>query len=144
MARAPDDKTNESRRLAVKTGSKMWLVPLCNTLFFRKLRNLFYSFSLTIVLSSPVDTDSPGVVVFSYPRYCRYRALAARLEGVRGDWLRDSLVAALGGYAAPTANTRILYCKVRMVWCSHYLLDVTIKILSVAIVNDSCNECNQR
>ncbi|KAL0808336.1 hypothetical protein ABMA28_012822 [Loxostege sticticalis] len=58
-----------------------------------------------------VDTDSPGVVVFSYPRYCRYRALAARLEGVRGDWLRDSLVAALGGYAAPTANTRILYCK---------------------------------
>ncbi|XP_072941386.1 uncharacterized protein [Epargyreus clarus] len=58
-----------------------------------------------------VDTDSPGVVVFSYPRYCRYRALLSRLEGVQGDWLRDSLVAALGGYAAPTTNTRILYCK---------------------------------
>ncbi|XP_063371173.1 uncharacterized protein LOC134659461 [Cydia amplana] len=57
------------------------------------------------------DSDSPGVVVFSYPRYCRYRALLSRLEGLQGDWLRDSLVCALGGYAAPTKNTRILYCK---------------------------------
>ncbi|KAF9810176.1 hypothetical protein SFRURICE_017400 [Spodoptera frugiperda] len=52
-----------------------------------------------------------SVVVFSYPRYCRYRALIARLEGIQATWLRDSLVAALGGYAAPTKNTRILYCK---------------------------------
>ncbi|CAH2062509.1 unnamed protein product, partial [Iphiclides podalirius] len=58
-----------------------------------------------------VDAVSPGVMVFSYPRYCRYRALVARLEGIQADWLRDSLVAALGGYAAPTRNTRILYCK---------------------------------
>ncbi|CAK1597585.1 unnamed protein product [Parnassius mnemosyne] len=58
-----------------------------------------------------VDADSPGVMVFSYPRYCRYRALLSRLEGIQADWLRDSLVAALGGYAAPTKNTRILYCK---------------------------------
>ncbi|KAI5640795.1 ARID/BRIGHT DNA binding domain-containing protein [Phthorimaea operculella] len=57
------------------------------------------------------DTDSPGVVVFSYPRYCRYRALLARLEGMQSAWLRDSLVAALGGYAAATNNTCILYCK---------------------------------
>ncbi|XP_063543566.1 AT-rich interactive domain-containing protein 5B-like isoform X2 [Cydia strobilella] len=57
------------------------------------------------------DAESPGVVVFSYPRYCRYRALLSRLEGIQGDWLRDSLVCALGGYAAPTKNTRILYCK---------------------------------
>lgn len=57
------------------------------------------------------DADSPGVVVFSYPRYCRYRALVARLEGIQADWLRDSLVAALGGYSAPSNNTRILYCK---------------------------------
>lgn len=57
------------------------------------------------------DPSSPGVVVFSYPRYCRYRALLRRLEGMQAEWLRDSLVAALGGYAAPTQNTRILYCK---------------------------------
>lgn len=61
--------------------------------------------------SIATDADSPGVVVFSYPRYCRYRALLSRLEGIQADWLRDSLVAALGGYAAPTNNTRILYCK---------------------------------
>ncbi|XP_013135868.1 PREDICTED: AT-rich interactive domain-containing protein 5B-like isoform X2 [Papilio polytes] len=58
-----------------------------------------------------IDADSPGVMVFSYPRYCRYRAIIARLDGMQADWLRDSLVAALGGYAAPTKNTRILYCK---------------------------------
>ncbi|XP_013174291.1 PREDICTED: AT-rich interactive domain-containing protein 5B-like [Papilio xuthus] len=58
-----------------------------------------------------IDADSPGVMVFSYPRYCRYRALLARLDGIQADWLRDSLVAALGGYAASTKNTRILYCK---------------------------------
>ncbi|CAB3231810.1 unnamed protein product [Arctia plantaginis] len=58
-----------------------------------------------------IDADAPGVVVFSYPRYCRYRALLSRLEGIQADWLRDSLVAALGGYAAATNNTRILYCK---------------------------------
>ncbi|KAI8427196.1 hypothetical protein MSG28_014799 [Choristoneura fumiferana] len=63
------------------------------------------------------DVDSPGVVVFSYPRYCRYRALLSRLEGIQGDWLRDSLVAALGGYAAPTKNTRILYCKRGVTGC---------------------------
>ncbi|XP_049883118.1 uncharacterized protein LOC126378772 [Pectinophora gossypiella] len=57
------------------------------------------------------DVNSPGVVVFSYPRYCRYRALLARLEGIQAAWLRDSLVAALGGYAASTNNTSILYCK---------------------------------
>ncbi|CAG9574075.1 unnamed protein product [Danaus chrysippus] len=61
--------------------------------------------------SITVDVDEPGVVVFSYPRYCRYRALVARLEGIQAAWLRDSLVAALGGYSAPTRNTRILYCK---------------------------------
>ncbi|GBP64168.1 AT-rich interactive domain-containing protein 5B [Eumeta japonica] len=57
------------------------------------------------------EKDAPGVVVFSYPRYCRYRALLRRLDGIQAAWLRDSLVAALGGYAAPTHNTRILYCK---------------------------------
>ncbi|XP_026332417.1 AT-rich interactive domain-containing protein 5B-like, partial [Hyposmocoma kahamanoa] len=59
----------------------------------------------------PSEPDIPGVVVFSYPRYCRYRALAARLEGIKEAWLRDALVAALGGYAADTKNTVILYCR---------------------------------
>lgn len=60
-----------------------------------------------------VDPAAPGVVVFSYPRYCRYRAMVRRLDGIAEHWLHDPLVAALGGYSAPTKNTRILYCRVR-------------------------------
>uniref|UniRef100_A0A2H1V958 SFRICE_025570 n=1 Tax=Spodoptera frugiperda TaxID=7108 RepID=A0A2H1V958_SPOFR len=37
--------------------------------------------------------------------------LSHNVTGIQATWLRDSLVAALGGYAAPTKNTRILYCK---------------------------------
>ncbi|XP_077289244.1 uncharacterized protein LOC143913385 [Arctopsyche grandis] len=58
-----------------------------------------------------VDPADAGVVVFSYPRYCRYRAMVRRLDGIAEHWLHDPLVAALGGYAAPTKNTRILYCR---------------------------------
>uniref|UniRef100_A0A224X7T3 Putative serine protease h6 n=1 Tax=Panstrongylus lignarius TaxID=156445 RepID=A0A224X7T3_9HEMI len=52
-----------------------------------------------------------GVVVLSYPRYCRYRGVIKRVEGVEDKWLRTSLVVALGGITAPCKNTRILFCK---------------------------------
>lgn len=52
-----------------------------------------------------------GVVVLSYPRYCRYRGVMKRLQGVEEDWLRTSMVVALGGFTAPWKNTRILFCK---------------------------------
>lgn len=52
------------------------------------------------------------VVVFSYPKYCRYRAMMTRLEGTGDKYLREPLVLALGGYIPPSANTRILYCRV--------------------------------
>ncbi|XP_073995889.1 uncharacterized protein isoform X3 [Rhodnius prolixus] len=52
-----------------------------------------------------------GVVVLSYPRYCRYRGIIKRVEGVEDKWLRTSLVVALGGITAPCKNTRILFCK---------------------------------
>ncbi|XP_054257571.1 AT-rich interactive domain-containing protein 5B-like isoform X3 [Macrosteles quadrilineatus] len=56
------------------------------------------------------DTAS-GVVVLSFPRYCRYRGILKRLEGVHNKWLRTALVAALGGFIVPCRNTRVLYCK---------------------------------
>lgn len=34
-----------------------------------------------------------------------------RLEGVESRWLRHSLVVALGGFASPDKNTRILFCR---------------------------------
>lgn len=55
--------------------------------------------------------DSCGVVVLSFPRYCRYRALMKRLEGVHNKWLRNSLVQALGGFSVPCRDTRVLFCK---------------------------------
>ncbi|RZF38263.1 hypothetical protein LSTR_LSTR008986 [Laodelphax striatellus] len=54
---------------------------------------------------------SIGVVVLSFPRYCRYRGLLKRLEGVHNKWLRTALVVALGGFTVPCRNTRVLFCK---------------------------------
>ncbi|XP_014480478.1 PREDICTED: verprolin-like isoform X2 [Dinoponera quadriceps] len=50
------------------------------------------------------------VVVLSYPRYCRYRALLRRLEGAEPSWLCSSIAAALGGFTA-TPGTRVLFCR---------------------------------
>ncbi|XP_034181511.2 uncharacterized protein LOC117604966 isoform X1 [Osmia lignaria lignaria] len=50
------------------------------------------------------------VVVLSYPRYCRYRALLRRLEGAEPSWLCSSVAAALGGFTA-TPGTRVLFCR---------------------------------
>lgn len=52
-----------------------------------------------------------GVVVLSFPRYCRYRGILKRLEGVHNKWLRTALVIALGGFTVPCRNTRVLFCK---------------------------------
>jgi hypothetical protein len=50
------------------------------------------------------------VVVLSYPRYCRYRALLQRLEGSEPSWLCSSIAAALGGFTA-LPGTRVLFCR---------------------------------
>ncbi|XP_063989214.1 AT-rich interactive domain-containing protein 5B-like isoform X2 [Diachasmimorpha longicaudata] len=50
------------------------------------------------------------VVVLSYPRYCRYRALLRRLEGAEPAWLYSSIAAALGGFTA-LPGTRVLFCR---------------------------------
>lgn len=66
-----------------------------------------------IVLPTADDmySESSAVVVLSFARYCRYRGIVKRLEGVANKWLRNSLVIALGGFAVPCRNTRILFCK---------------------------------
>ncbi|KRT85809.1 hypothetical protein AMK59_2294, partial [Oryctes borbonicus] len=53
----------------------------------------------------------PSVIILSYPRYCRYRSVMKRLEGVENQFLRHKLVNALGGFSVPTYNTRILFCR---------------------------------
>lgn len=34
-----------------------------------------------------------------------------RLEDVEDKWLKNSLVAALGGFTSPCKNTKVLFCK---------------------------------
>ena len=50
------------------------------------------------------------VVVLSYPRYCRYRALLRRLEGSEPSWLWSSVAAAVGGFTV-NPGTRVLFCR---------------------------------
>ncbi|GLH08127.1 Uncharacterized protein GBIM_13432 [Gryllus bimaculatus] len=57
------------------------------------------------------DPEESGVVVLSFARYCRFRGIMKRLEGVSNKWLHNALVLALGGFAAPCRNTRVLFCK---------------------------------
>ncbi|XP_043495814.1 uncharacterized protein LOC122520005 [Polistes fuscatus] len=64
-------------------------------------------------INSSKKSDCDGqtkVVVLSYPRYCRYRALLRRLEGAEPSWLCSSIAAALGGFTA-TPGTRVLFCR---------------------------------
>ncbi|KAG7272900.1 hypothetical protein CRUP_009402 [Coryphaenoides rupestris] len=59
------------------------------------------------------EEDGPKVLVLSYPQYCRYRSVLARLSGRPSSsaLLADHTVLALGGIAALGANTRVLYCR---------------------------------
>ncbi|GIY30255.1 AT-rich interactive domain-containing protein 5B [Caerostris extrusa] len=61
----------------------------------------------------PEDEKKTRVVVLSYQAYSRYRTILKRIEnGESGEWLRDSLVQALGGAITPTsAQTRVLFCR---------------------------------
>lgn len=52
------------------------------------------------------------IAVVSYAKYCRYRATLKRLENVADDWLRNTLVEALGGFTSSGPNTRVVFCKV--------------------------------
>lgn len=63
------------------------------------------------VSAGPEDDDSCKVLVLSYPQYCRYRSMLARLREQPSSLLVDQAVLALGGVAAVGANTRILYCR---------------------------------
>lgn len=55
--------------------------------------------------------DEPGVVVVSASQYCRFRGVLKRLDGAQDKWLRNSLIVALGGFAAKTRNTFVMFAK---------------------------------
>lgn len=51
------------------------------------------------------------MLVLSYPQYCRYRTVVARLRERPSALLADQVVLALGGIASLTDHTQILYCR---------------------------------
>ncbi|KAM9809333.1 AT-rich interactive domain-containing protein 5B [Syngnathus typhle] len=57
------------------------------------------------------EEDGRKVLVLSYPQYCRYRSVLARLREQPGSLLLNHTVLALGGIATLGAHTRILYCR---------------------------------
>ncbi|KAM6951076.1 AT-rich interactive domain-containing protein 5B [Aplochiton taeniatus] len=58
-----------------------------------------------------VEWVQAGVLVLSYPQYCRYRSVVARLKHRPQPLLHDQVVLALGGIATVTDHTRVLYCR---------------------------------
>ncbi|KAI1886922.1 hypothetical protein AGOR_G00200760 [Albula goreensis] len=57
------------------------------------------------------DSEEKKVLVLSYPQYCRYRSVLARLRERPSTLLTDHVVLALGGIASLSNNTKILYCR---------------------------------
>ncbi|KAG5855408.1 hypothetical protein ANANG_G00048750 [Anguilla anguilla] len=57
------------------------------------------------------DDEEGKVLVLSYPQYCRYRSVIARLRERPSSLLTDHVVLALGGIASLSNNTKILYCR---------------------------------
>uniref|UniRef100_A0A674EEJ1 AT-rich interaction domain 5B n=1 Tax=Salmo trutta TaxID=8032 RepID=A0A674EEJ1_SALTR len=57
------------------------------------------------------DGDQKRVSVLSYPQYCRYRSLLARLKERPASLLASQVVLALGGVTSLTDHTHILYCR---------------------------------
>lgn len=53
----------------------------------------------------------PHVIILSFPKYCRYRAMMKRLEGVENVYLKYKIVNALGGFYVLHPNTRVLFCR---------------------------------
>ncbi|KAK4882791.1 hypothetical protein RN001_006110 [Aquatica leii] len=56
-------------------------------------------------------SNSPSVIILSYPSYCRYRAMMKRLEGVEDEYLKHKVVKVLGGFTVLNKNTRVLFCR---------------------------------
>ncbi|XP_046386800.1 uncharacterized protein LOC124156341 isoform X2 [Ischnura elegans] len=63
--------------------------------------------------------SSGSVVILSYARYCRFRAVLKRLEGLPAPkegvpspgWLRGVLAVALGGFSVSEPDAHVLFCK---------------------------------
>lgn len=64
-----------------------------------------------VLFFSGQDEDEQKILVLSYPQYCRYRSVSARLAEPSSSLLINHTVLALGGIAALDGHIQILYCR---------------------------------
>lgn len=76
---------------------------------WQQIAHFWWSFFLRVPAGD--DGEDKRVLVLSYPQYCRYRSIIARLRERPASLLMDQVVLALGGIATLTSNTQILYCR---------------------------------
>jgi hypothetical protein len=58
-----------------------------------------------------VNMTDTQITILSYPRYCRFRAILRRLGNMKDKWLKNAIVAAIGGFTVTKKNSRVLFCK---------------------------------
>ena len=78
-----------------------------------KLHFSFINYNYFCFLSTGdvIEPSSPNVIVLSYDKYCRIRALMKRLEGVEEEFMKTKIVVALGGFLVPSKRTKLLFCR---------------------------------
>ncbi|KAG8135104.1 hypothetical protein E2320_008151 [Naja naja] len=57
------------------------------------------------------EEEDINVLILSYPQYCRYRSMRKRIQGKPSSVQADQFVLALGGVAAISQRSQILYCR---------------------------------
>jgi hypothetical protein len=57
------------------------------------------------------DLDDPGVIVLSTSQYSRYRSVSKRINKREKEWMKHSIVRALGGFTVETRKTYVVYCS---------------------------------
>ncbi|CAG5121491.1 unnamed protein product, partial [Candidula unifasciata] len=79
-----------------------------------KKRNFGVDISERGNMDSVCDSACSGaanVLVLTYPKYCRYRAMQKRLEGAENHWAHLAVVAAIGGLSGNGSGCRIMFCR---------------------------------
>lgn len=91
-----------------------WCICVCGFsgyIFFHRFAIVLSKYWFVFCIFAALHSRTK-IAVVSYAKYCRYRATLKRLENVADDWLRNTLVEALGGFTSSGPDTRVVFCKV--------------------------------
>lgn len=66
---------------------------------------------LFLFIADTADNSNTSVVVLSYPRYCRYRAIIQGMAQMGKNGMQHKVLNALGGIIVKSNKTRVLFCR---------------------------------